>query len=176
MTSRLHTLALFFLVLCAYVYVNDPGHVFHTDASIGQNGVTVNVDAYTTNTPDNTAGHNIFNPAAPVSMDQIEYSDDTPVILPTGAMVITPTILLDGTYVPEESPDGGSPVGWADNSPVYSDGWMLQVNDSTGITSWIAPTPADFGAGSGAVCGTDAQCADYSRSIGEEPSGYAQGK
>jgi hypothetical protein len=38
------------------------------------------------------------------------------------------------------------------------------------------PTILPDGAGSGAVCGTDAQCADYSRSIGEEPSGYAQGK
>jgi hypothetical protein len=34
----------------------------------------------------------------------------------------------------------------------------------------------DFGAGGGAVCGTDAQCAEYSRSIGETPSGYAEGK
>lgn len=32
-----------------------------------------------------------------------------------------------------------------------------------------------FGAGAGAVCGTDAQCAAYSRSIGEVPSGYAAG-
>jgi hypothetical protein len=68
-------------------------------------------------------------------------TDDTPVILPTDNNVVTPTILLNGVYVPEESPDGGYPIGWADNSPVYSDGWMLQVNDSTSppITRWIAP-------------------------------------
>lgn len=100
----------------------------------------------------------------------------TPTILPDGANPeTTPVTTLGGINIPEESPNGGSPTGWADNSPVYSDGWMLQVNDSTHTISWIAPTN-EYGAGNGALCGTDAQCADYSRSIGEEPSGYAKGK
>jgi hypothetical protein len=34
----------------------------------------------------------------------------------------------------------------------------------------------DYGAGAGAVCGTDAECAAWSRAHGEEPSGYAAGK
>jgi hypothetical protein len=160
-------LALLIFVFACYVIVSDPAHLY-TDSPVST--------AVTSATPDETPGRDIFNPNATLDNSQITYSDDTPVILPSDTTTITPTVLLNGTYVPEESPDGGYPVGWADNSPVYSDGWMLQVNDRTGITSWIAPTPADFGAGSGAVCGTDAQCADYSRSIGEEPSGYAQGK
>jgi hypothetical protein len=162
--------ALLIFVFACYVIVNDPAHLY-TDSP-----APTAVTSVTSVTPDNTPGNNIFNENATLDNSQIDYSDDTPVILPSNTTTITPTVLLNGTYVPEESPDGGYPVGWLDNSPVYSDGWMLQVNDRTGITSWIAPTPADFGAGSGAVCGTDAQCADYSRSIGEEPSGYAQGK
>jgi hypothetical protein len=126
-------LALLIFVFACYVIVNDPAHLY-TDAPKVQAQVAIN-------TPDNTPGRNIFNPDAPISMDQIDYADDTPVILPTDNKVITPTILLDGTYVPEESPDGGSPVGWADNSPTYSDGWTLLVDDSTTppVISWRAP-------------------------------------
>lgn len=85
----------------------------------------------------------------------------------------TPMVLVDGCYIPDESPDGGYPTGtYEDNSPVYTDGWMLLVNDQTHEILW---TEGGFGAGAGAKCGTDAQCADYSRSIGEAPSGYAAG-
>jgi hypothetical protein len=56
---------------------------------------------------------------------------DTPTILPDGAPDWTPTTDLDGVQVPDESPDGAPPVGWADNSPLYRDGWILRVNDST---------------------------------------------
>lgn len=56
-----------------------------------------------------------------------------PTITPTGPFATpatTPTILFDGKYVPEESPDGAPPVGWLDNSPLYRDGWVLLVDDS----------------------------------------------
>jgi hypothetical protein len=64
-----------------------------------------------------------------------------PVILPSDQDSVIVAIMLDGTYVPEESPDGGYPVGWLDNSPTYSDGWTLLVNDSTTppVISWRAP-------------------------------------
>jgi hypothetical protein len=138
MTTKLHTVSLFIIVLCAYVYVNDPGHVFHVDMSAGKDGISVSADAYTT---DNTPGNNIFNENATLDNSQIDYTDDTPVILPSDATTVTPCILLNGTYVPEESPDGGYPVGWLDNSPTYSDGWTLLVNDNTTppVISWRAP-------------------------------------
>jgi hypothetical protein len=72
--------------------------------------------------------------------DVPQWALDTPTILPDFANPnTTPVAMLDGVYVPEESPDGGYPVGWLDNSATYSDGWTLLVNDSTGITSWRAP-------------------------------------
>lgn len=66
-----------------------------------------------------------------------------PIILPEGAVQdTTPVVLLDGIYVPEESPDGGSPVGWADNSPAYGDGWIVQVDDTTGQVGWVLLPPS----------------------------------
>lgn len=62
-----------------------------------------------------------------------------PILLPTDADTPTPTILYSGVWVPEESPEGGYPTHWRDNSPAYSDDWMLQVNDSTHTIQWIAP-------------------------------------
>ena len=56
--------------------------------------------------------------------------------------VVTPTTTFDGIIVPEESPEGGYPQGWADNSVIYSDGWMLQNNDTTHVIRWVAPLKA----------------------------------
>lgn len=60
------------------------------------------------------------------------------ILIPTDANPeTTPTILVDGYWIPEESPTGTYPTGeWLDNSPVYSGHIFLQVNDSTGIISW----------------------------------------
>lgn len=39
--------------------------------------------------------------------------------------------------MPEESPEGGYPTGgWLDNSPHYSDGYTLLVDDSNNTISW----------------------------------------
>lgn len=65
------------------------------------------------------------------------------ILLPTDSpsTIDTTPLTCTGTEaqivcMPEESPEGGYPTGWADNSPTYSDGWMLQVNDSTNTISW----------------------------------------
>jgi hypothetical protein len=42
--------------------------------------------------------------------------------------------------IPQESPDGGYPTGWKDNSPTYSDGWTLLVDDAQHTVKWVAPT------------------------------------
>lgn len=68
----------------------------------------------------------------------------------------TPTVQFGECWIPEESPSGGYAESWADNSVIYDDGWILWVNDSTGDVTWI--DGAEYGAGAGAVCGTDAQC------------------
>lgn len=130
-------LALLIFVFACYVIVNDPAHVFsyahtqsHSNFSYSASAQSIECDP-----------HAFVNPCADLDTSQIDYADDAPVILPTDNKVITPTILLDGTYVPEESPEGGSPVGWLDNSPTYSDGWTLLVDDSTTppVISWRAP-------------------------------------
>jgi hypothetical protein len=54
------------------------------------------------------------------------------------------------------------PCGQADEALEY--GQTFVVEDEFGGTP------------GGAVCGTDAQCADWSRAHGEEPTGYAAGK
>ena len=122
-------LALLLFVLMCYVFVNDPAGVF-TPAPAPIQSV------------QSCDPHKFVNPCAHLDTSQIDWeTDNVPIILPTDANPgTTPVIMLDGTYVPEESPDGGYPVDWADNSPVYSDGWMLQVNDSTNTIQWIAPT------------------------------------
>lgn len=53
-------------------------------------------------------------------------------LIPTDANPeTTPTVLVDGYWIPEESPIGTAPTtAWLDNSPVYGGGWYLQVNDS----------------------------------------------
>src|SRR6476661_3725614 len=129
-------LALVIFVLAAYVWVNDPGHVFHAETTISSDGVDIEIQAPT----DDTDG-TFFNSTAPLDTTQIDdqrsTEKDYPVILPTGTNVVTPTVLQDGTYIPEESPDGGHFAKWLDNSPAYSDGWVLQVNDSTHTTQWV---------------------------------------
>lgn len=67
-----------------------------------------------------------------------------PYLIPTEANpTTTPVVWFQSAWVPEESPEGGHPDGWADNSPTYSDDWMLQVNDSTHTIQWIAPPEND---------------------------------
>lgn len=129
-----HLLCLALAVTAAYAFVNDPGHVFTMDTHANASGLTVHVETYV---PDQTPGHNIFNDTAQLDTAQIDT------ILPTDTVengTETPLVEFDGVMIPEESPEGGHPDSWADNSPIYSDGWMLQVNDTTHITSWIAPT------------------------------------
>lgn len=48
----------------------------------------------------------------------------------------TPTVRFGDCWVPDESPEGGYPVAWLDNSIGYSDGWMVWVNDSIGDVTW----------------------------------------
>lgn len=151
--ASIYKFALLLGVLLAYVIVNNVH--FSTTIDTPNESATI---AY-----DSTPGKNIFNPDATLDTSQVIESQP-PVILPTDTDTVTRTILFEGTYVPEFAPDGGTPDGWLDNSPTYSDGWMLLVNDSTHTTYWrLIPE-------------TDAECADYSRSIGEEPQGYAEGK
>lgn len=53
----------------------------------------------------------------------------------------TPVVLLDNVYVPEESPEGGHPKQWLENSPEYSDGWVLLVDDAASpiTVQWHTP-------------------------------------
>jgi hypothetical protein len=100
--------------------------------------------------PDETSGRNIFRETAPVDSTQIDYVtapmaseldySKESVIVPEGQNPdTTPVVLIDGVWIPEESPEGGYPTGWADNSPTYSDGWLLQVNDTSGEILWLSP-------------------------------------
>ena len=145
--ASIYKLALFLGVILAYVVVND----VHWDmnANIHTPQVSAGVEVQI----DSTPGNNIFNPTAPIdSTDQITVTPPTdyPVLLPTDTDVETPTVLQDGIYIPEESPNGGHFSEWFDNSPHYSDGYTLVVNDSaTPITvSWhfTGLTDIDLGA------------------------------
>lgn len=77
------------------------------------------------------------------------------ILVPGGAILeTTPMVPVPSTayVVPEESPDGGYPLGrsaWLDNSPLYSDGWVLLVNDSDHTITWRAPAEE---------CTTDLDC------------------
>lgn len=137
--ASIYKVALFLGVFLAYVIVND----VHWDmnAHVSNAGVEVNAQV------DSTPGHNIFNPTAPIdSTDQITVTppadtststDDYPVLLPTDTQVVTPCVLQDGIYIPEEAPNGGHFVKWLDNSPTYSDGYTLFVDDRTSpATTW----------------------------------------
>ena len=56
----------------------------------------------------------------------------------------TPTVKIDGYWIPEESPTGTYPTGeWLDNSPVYT-GWFLQVNDSNHTIQWLEMTTEHY--------------------------------
>lgn len=128
---RLQQFACFSLISLGALLNWDPANLLASPTEV-HSTVTYSASAPT--------GHIIFNPQATLSTDQIDYAPPTKVILPTEQPKYgTPTVLLDGIYVPEESPDGGYPTHWRDNSPEYSDGWMLQVNDTLHITRWIAP-------------------------------------
>jgi hypothetical protein len=81
---------------------------------------------------------------SPIAYTQTECPVEPvlPITIPTDANpATTPITYFQGSYVPEESPDGGYPVEWLDNSPTYSDGWTLLVDDSTSppVISWRAP-------------------------------------
>jgi hypothetical protein len=65
------------------------------------------------------------------------------ILLPTNAPLDTTPLTCQTTEhevivcMPEESPDGGHPTGeWLDNSPTYSDGYTLLVDDSNNTISW----------------------------------------
>lgn len=70
------------------------------------------------------------------------------ILIPTDANPeTTPTVLVDGYWIPEEAPDGSYPLtAWLDNSPAYAGGWYLQVNDSTSppVIKWREMTPAQW--------------------------------
>ena len=83
-------------------------------------------------------------PAAPLA-SSLDYATES-VIVPEGqnpdTMPVTKVHTLDGAeiWIPEEDPSGGHPTQarmWLDNSPLYSGGWLLQVNDVTGSVQWI---------------------------------------
>lgn len=83
--------------------------------------------------------------------------------------------------LPDESPFGGSIQRVEeDASARYDGGVTFSIDDETVVEGTTTGTwrydDEDFGAGGGAVCGTDAQCAAWSRAHGEEPTGYAAGK
>jgi hypothetical protein len=82
--------------------------------------------------------------------------DTTPVVettFPDGASI----------WIPEEDPDGGHQTSmWLDDSPLYSGGWLLQVNGETGTTRWLDvqerltvteqdEQSTEYGAGAGAL-------------------------
>lgn len=81
---------------------------------------------------DETSGRNIFNEEARLSPDQIDYIPaNYPLLLPDYANPeTTPTVVQDDVRIPEEAPNGGHFTEWLDNSPHYSDGYTLFVNDS----------------------------------------------
>jgi hypothetical protein len=159
--------ALLIFVFACYVIVNDPAHLY-TDSPVPTpitsvtSDETPGRDIFTTTVPLDNSQIDYEDACWIEEDDEPIYgslskmppnsrivdcatlpgwqTDDTPVILPSDATTVTPCILLNGTYVPEESPDGGYPVGWLDNSPTYSDGWTLLVNDTTPpVISWRAP-------------------------------------
>ena len=69
------------------------------------------------------------------------------ILLPTGANPDTTPLTCIQTKetqvtvcLPEEDPSGGyatDPRMWLDNSPLYSGGWMLKVNDQTHTVDWV---------------------------------------
>jgi hypothetical protein len=67
------------------------------------------------------------------------------VLMPDDANPITtPIVGVDDYLIPEESPDGASPLPhdmWLDNSPLYEDGWLLFVNDSNDTIKWVNMAP-----------------------------------
>ena len=73
-------------------------------------------------------------------------ADQELVLWPEGAVrKTTPMVPAPGTcyVVPEESPDGGYPLphsAWLDNSPLYSDGWLLLVDDMQHVVRWRKTT------------------------------------
>jgi hypothetical protein len=108
----------------------------------------------------------MVSPYATLDMSQIDdlrgqghiLAPDTGelILVPGGAIIeTTPMVNVPDTayWVPEESPDGGYPLGrsaWLDNSPLYSDGWVLLVNDSDHTITWRAPAEectTDIGCG-----------------------------
>lgn len=67
--------------------------------------------------------------------DMIPQQGPTTVLVPDNEDSST----IPMVAIPQESPDGGYPIGWKDNSPTYSDGWMLKVDDAKHTVKWVAP-------------------------------------
>lgn len=82
-------------------------------------------------------------------------SDLEVILLPEGyALETTPMVPVPGTLlvIPEESPDGGHvvPVAqWPYDGPLYSDRWVLLVDDLKHTVTWRAPVEE---------CTTDLDC------------------
>ena len=70
--SALHKFLLAIAVLCAYVYVNDPGHVLTVEASASTQGITVKGETYS---PGPTAK---FNPNVQLDTSQIDVQATGP--------------------------------------------------------------------------------------------------
>lgn len=106
-----------------------------------------------------------INPAATLDTSRIDdlrgqgytlAADSGELILVPGGAVLetTPMVTVPGTayVIPEESPDGGWPLprsAWLDNSPLYSGGWLLLVDDVQHAVTWRAPA---------VECGGDMDC------------------
>jgi hypothetical protein len=131
-------------------------------------------------TPDYgaSAPTGMVTPFTTLDTSQVDDLRDIPVV--TWTYADTPSELWDAlaeqhvklyTEAPGDAPGEGAflvPAG----TTVVIDGltYTLTANDLPPATA------ADYGAGAGAVCDTDADCAAWSRAHGEEPSGYAAGK
>lgn len=91
-------------------------------------------------------------------------------------------VIRDSRGLPVAIVDDASPRATQDRAGTAEHASVSLATDAGTILTRPAAVPAvqqttdRYGAGSGAVCGTDAQCADYSREVLHvAPSGYAAG-
>jgi hypothetical protein len=83
-------------------------------------------------------------PVAPIA-STLDYATESVLIVEGQSPDTTPVVRVTfpnghDIWIPEEDPSGGHPTqarAWLDNSPLYSGGWLLQVNDVTGTVQWI---------------------------------------
>jgi hypothetical protein len=142
--------AVLYVVLVAAAWVGTVGLTLPADVPVHDRG---QVGTLTYAQPlDETPGRNIFRADAQLDASAIDDQRTTGVpswaeilLLPEGSAIeTTPMVPVPGTryVVPDESPDGGyvlRPVAWLDNSPLYSDGWLLRVDGERDTVSWRAP-------------------------------------